>query len=428
MWAGRRLLPWVFATLGVAAAATAAVLHPHQARSALDQTWSPFVLVAGLLLIGLVADDEGLFEWTGHQLSRRLRTGGALFVGSVVTISVVTALLNLDTSVAFVTPVLVYTARSRGGGEEALLYGCLLLSNAGSMFLPGSNLTNLIVLGHLHLTGSEFLAHMWLPGLAAVVSTAGVVAVVERSSLGVPRTNSSSGPASSTRPAPLDPLPVGAGLIAVGISAVLVVSLPTPAPWVAATGVLAAGVWARGDLHRWSRVAAVLPARVLTGLFGLAVALGTVGRVWSGPSSLLSHLDQWGTAAVGATSSVFFNNLPAASLLSARPPGHPFSLLIGLDVGPNLFVTGSLAWTLWIRAARNAGAETVDIAGGTDRAPGGRPLDGAGGGGSERDGLLVTGHPADGASGLSIHRVTDELRGMPTSSPPWQTLWLDRPR
>ena len=48
--------------------------------------------------------------------------------------------LNLDTSVAFLTPVLVYTARSRGEGEAPLLYGCLLLSNAGSLFLPGSNL------------------------------------------------------------------------------------------------------------------------------------------------------------------------------------------------------------------------------------------------------------------------------------------------
>jgi len=49
------------------------------------------------------------------------------------------------------------------------------------------------------------------------------------------------------------------------------------------------------------------------------------------------------------------NNLPAASLLAARQPPHPFALLIGLNVGPNLFVTGSLAWILWLRAAKGAG-------------------------------------------------------------------------
>jgi arsenical pump membrane protein len=49
------------------------------------------------------------------------------------------------------------------------------------------------------------------------------------------------------------------------------------------------------------------------------------------------------------------NNLPAASLLSARSPAHPFALLVGLDVGPNALATGSLAWLLWWRAAGLAG-------------------------------------------------------------------------
>ena len=87
-------------------------------------------------------------------------------------VGVVTAVLNLDTSVAFLTPVLVYTARSRGAGEAPLLYGSLLLANAGSLFLPGSNLTNLIVFGHLHMSGASFLAHMWAPALAALFATA----------------------------------------------------------------------------------------------------------------------------------------------------------------------------------------------------------------------------------------------------------------
>ena len=89
---------------------------------------------------------------------------------------------------------------------------------------------------------------------------------------------------------------------------------------------------------------------------GVAVALGILGRVWSGPGTLLSHLDLWGTAALAGATSVLVNNLPAASLLAARTPHHPFALLIGLNLGPNLFVSGSLAWLLWLRSARAAGA------------------------------------------------------------------------
>ena len=171
------------AVLGASGLVAAVALRPSEAGSAATQDWSPFVLVTGLLLVGLVAADDGLFTATGYQLARVARSGRVLFIGVTVMVGLVTAVLNLDTSVAFLTPVLVATARSRGSGEAPLLYGCLLLSNAGSLFLPGSNLTNLIVLGHLHLSGANFLAHMWAPALAALVVTAVVVAVFERRAL-----------------------------------------------------------------------------------------------------------------------------------------------------------------------------------------------------------------------------------------------------
>ena len=105
------------------------------------------------------------------------------------------------------------------------------------------------------------------------------------------------------------------------------------------------------------RIGEVLGLPVLIGLFGLAVALGALGRAWSGPAALLSHLSGWALLrAFAAIATVAVNNLPAASLLAARPVAHPFPLLIGLNLGPNLCVTGSLAWLLWLRSARDAGA------------------------------------------------------------------------
>jgi arsenical pump membrane protein len=35
---------------------------------------------------------------------------------------------------------------------------------------------------------------------------------------------------------------------------------------------------------------------------------------------------------------------------------HPHALLLGLDLGPNLAVTGSLSAVLWLQAARSVGA------------------------------------------------------------------------
>jgi len=337
----------VLAVTGVGAALIAAVSNPGDARSAASQVWSPFVLVAGLLLIGLVADADGLFAAAGHALARIARNGVVLYAGSMLLVAVVTAVLNLDTSVAFLTPVLVYTARSRGEGHAPLLYGCLLLSNAASLVLPGSNLTNLIVLGHLHLSGGRFLAQLWPAALAASLVTAAVVAICERRSLRTTVTD-------LTKP---DRPQLGLGLFAVGAAATLVVVLRSPAIPIAALGVIAAGVRVARRAEPPRRFLEVLGLPVLIGLFGIAVALGTLGRAWSGPSTLLSHLNSAATAALAAGAAVLVNNLPAAALLAARVPPRPYALLIGLNLGPNLFMTGSLAWILWRRAARTAGAQ-----------------------------------------------------------------------
>lgn len=338
--------PWALAVAGTAGAIAAVLIRPEAARAAAVQDWSPFVLVAGLLLIGLVADDDGLFAAAGTRLARSTSSGVVLFAGASLLIGLVTAVLNLDTSAAFLTPVLVYTARSRRLGEPALLYGCLLLSNAGSLLLPGSNLTNLIVLGHLRLTGSQFLARMWAPALAALAVTAVVVALAERRSLRVD-------PAEPTDTEQIRP---GIGLAAVVTATVLVLVLRYPAIPVAAVGLVAVGTHLARHRTTPRSVTRVLSLPVLIGLFGVAVALGALGRAWSGPAELLAHAHSWGTAAVAGLAAIAVNNLPAASLLAARTPDHPFSLIVGLNLGPNLCVTGSLAWLLWLRAARAAGA------------------------------------------------------------------------
>jgi arsenical pump membrane protein len=340
-------LSWLLAAIGAVAATTAAVIKPGQAQSAASQVWSPFVLVSGLLLIGLVANADGLFLAAGQGLARLSRNGTVLFMLAMLLVAAVTAVLNLDTSVAFLTPVLVYTAHSRGEEHAPLIYGCLLLSNAASLTLPGSNLTNLIVLGHLHLSGGHFLAEMWPASVAAIVVTAAVVAGFERRALRVRAVQV----AKPARPV------LGLGLAAVVVATASVVVLRSPAIPVVVVGAVVAGlrVWRRAEQPR--QVWDVLGLPVLVGLFGISVALGTAGRTWSGPATLLSHLNTWSTAAVAAGAAAVFNNLPAAALLAARVPRHPFALLVGLNVGPNLFVTGSLAWILWLRAGRAAGAE-----------------------------------------------------------------------
>lgn len=152
------------------------------------------------------------------------------------------------------------------------------------------------------------------------------------------------------------PLTGRLGILAVVIVTGLVLALPSPALPVLGVGIVVAGLGLVRGRHPPSQVLDVLGVPYLIGLFGVAVALGTLGRVWSGPMTLLAHANAPGSAVVAAVASVLVNNLPAAALLAAHAPPHPFALLVGLNIGPNLFVTGSLAWILWWRTALAAGS------------------------------------------------------------------------
>ena len=292
--------------------------------------------------MGVAAERDGLFALAGARLSRLPIGPRPLLAVALGLVALVTAILNLDTSVFFLTPVLLHLARHRGLDETPFLYGTVFMSNAASLFLPGSNLTNLIVLHHERVSGATFLARTWPAALASVAATALVLLVVYRRALAAP-----SDPGRETVDVRL-----GIGTAAVVVSTVLVLVLSAPALPVLACGV-AATVAARTSR---ARILAVVDPRALGGLFALAVALGAVGQWWSGPASLLGSLGRWQTSLVGAAAAVVLNNLPASVLLTPSPPPHARALLLGLNLGPNLAVTGSLSAVLWLRVARSLGA------------------------------------------------------------------------
>jgi arsenical pump membrane protein len=311
------------------------------------------VLVSGLLLIGLVAHRDGLFEQTGRFLQGLPGPPVVLLMACLLMVAVVTAVLNLDTAVVFLTPVLVHAARGRGIEEEAFLYGAVYMANASSLYLPGSNLTNLLVLAHQSISGGTFAARMLAIALAATLATALGLFVLFRRRL-------RAAPSQHPRRASWDTL--GLGLPGALTAAVLTIVLANPAIPVLAVGlVLAVSEVVRGRLQPQEALRAIGPV-VLISLFLVCVAMGVLARSWNGPSQLLDGAGRWGTTGIGALAAITINNLPAAVLLSARSVAHPRALLLGLNVGPNIAATGSLSAFLWWRAARQVNAQPSLVA------------------------------------------------------------------
>ncbi|MGH2935911.1 MAG: SLC13 family permease [Gaiellaceae bacterium] len=299
--------------------------------SALDQAWPAFALVVGLLLVGAAAAHDGLFRAAGALAARAPGGAVVLLVLLLALEALVTAVLNLDTAVVFLTPVLLHAARRRGIAEEPFLYGAVFMANSASLLLPGSNLTNLIVLAHARGMGPAFAARLAPAWGAAVAVTIGFVVLAFRRQL-----FGRGGP-----PGERVPFRPHIGTAGVALAAVLVLTLARPALPVLALGIVVA-------LRTQLSLRAASPL-LLGGMLMVTVALGTLARSVGG---IAIHTGRWSTALLGAVAAIGLNNLPAAALLSAHAPAHPLALLLGLDLGPNLAITGSLSALLWLRVAR----------------------------------------------------------------------------
>lgn len=258
--------------LGTAAAVIVGSTHHSEARTAASRAWPPFVLVVGLLLVGQVAQRDGLFEGAARSVGR-IRGHGILFlVALLALVAVTTAVLNLDTAVAFLTPVGVLAARRRGLRAAPVAYGTLFMANAASLLLPGSNLTNLLVLARGKVPGAVFAVRMAPAWVAAVVTTMVVCAVWFRRDLAAaePVTGRVAGTG------------VGVvGPVAAGGAAAFVIGVRSPALAVLAVGVMAVLVQVGRDRMTLGETLAAVDLPVIVGLFGIAVALVPSPR--SGP-------------------------------------------------------------------------------------------------------------------------------------------------
>jgi arsenical pump membrane protein len=329
------------------------------ARAAFGQAWPPFVLVTGLLVLGQLAGADGLFDAAAARLDRAGGSPLGTLLACLGLVALITALLNLDTAVVFLTPVLIAVAGRSRLDPRPFLYGSVFMANASSLFLPGSNLTNLLVLSGHKGAGASFFLEMLPAAIAATLVTAAGIVLIHRRSLragAVPEREPGDGPVRAV------PAHLGAGLFGSVAAAVLMVALANPALPVLglALGLLAWRVL-RGRAEPGPSLAALgLP--LLAGLFCLVVALGIGARSGFLALGWLSSAGPAATAGVAGLTSIAVNNLPAAVLLSSTGHLSSQALLIGLNVGPNLAVTGSLAVLLWWRAARGAGVRPSVLA------------------------------------------------------------------
>jgi arsenical pump membrane protein len=370
-WAVIRPRGWPEAVAAVPAAAlvmATGAIPLHDALSEAQRLGPVIGFLAAVLVIAQLCDDEGLFRACGAWMASRSRgRPGRLLVQVFAVAAVTTAVLSLDATVVLLTPVVFLTAARLRIRSQPHMYACTHLANSASLLLPVSNLTNLLAFSASGLSFGRFAALMALPWLAAIGVEYVVLSLYFRGDLSAGVEGDAAREPDETAGEAAVPV-FTIAVVALTLAGFAVASAASVNPaWAALAG--AAVLAARGLAQRRTSLAGLVRAADVAFLL-FVLGLGIVVRavVDNGLSSALRPLLPSGSslpallavAALAAVLANLINNLPAVLVLLplAAPSGAGaiLAVLLGVNIGPNLTYTGSLATLLWRRILQQHGS------------------------------------------------------------------------
>lgn len=354
-----RVPAWIWTTIGTV---TVAALHADSVGAlvlAMASQWNVLLFILGLMGVAAVAEESGAFAWITAVLLER--AGGSrhrLFILLFLTGAGLTLMLSNDATALVLTPLVYRSIANRGGDAMPFLFACTFVADTASFGLPFSNPANVLILPHAQLL--PYLLHLGPPQLAAIALNLGLFLLIFRSQLRGRYEFATAQPPSAGA------LRTLAALAGVGFAYVVALGLHWPLGPIAAIGGLATLVFARVPARAALRHVSWGTFALLAGLFALLDAVARAGFV-SRALGALESLTRLGSLVVDATAagsaaiaSNLLNNLPiaiASSYIVAKAPSQhlAYPLIVGVDLGPNLTTTGSLATILWLTVLRDRG-------------------------------------------------------------------------
>jgi arsenical pump membrane protein len=367
-----RLPEAVWALAGAAALVLLGQLSIGDALAGMAKGLDVYLFLIGMMLIAELAQREGLFDYLAAFAVEHARGSPRRLFLLVYAVGIlVTVFLSNDATAIVLTPAVYAATRAAGARPLPYLFVCAFIANAASFVLPISNPANLVVFGARMPHLAEWLRQFALPSVASIVMTYAVLRLTQRRALSEEQIECSVPTPHLSHAGKLAAIGIaGIGVVLVTasaldvrlglptficgvVTAVAVLSLSRQSPWPVVSGI------------SWS----VIP--LVAGLFVMVEALvktGVIGQLSAMLHGAVAQSPSGAAWAVGISTAVaanVANNLPvglvAGSVAASDhlPASVVAAILIGVDLGPNFSVTGSLATILWLVALRRQKIEVT---------------------------------------------------------------------
>lgn len=365
--------PWrlpeaLWVTLAAAALLLFGLIPWPEAGKAVLKGTDVYLFLIGMMLLAELARHQGLFDWLAAiAVKHSAGSSSRLFALVYVVGTIVTIFLSNDATAVVLTPA-VYAATKQAHAEPLpYLFICAFIANAASFVLPISNPANLVVYGGGHMPSlAAWLTQFGLASVVAILLTFLVLRLTQRADLAQ----------AISRDIEVAPLSRGGRVTAGGIVlTALVLLIASTLDWQLGLPTFLAGLTTAAVILILNRLSpweiakdiswSVLP--LVAGLFVLVGAVEQTGLLQPLVAFLPAYaakapyaLGLAGGSVVAVLCNVV-NNLPLGLVAGAvansahLSPHVTGALLIGVDLGPNLSVTGSLATILWLVALRREG-------------------------------------------------------------------------
>lgn len=364
-----KLPEFVWALAGAVALVVFRLISPADALAGVMKGLDVYLFLIGMMALAEVARQEGLFDWLAGLAVRRAKGSASRLFALIYCVGiVVTALLSNDATAVVLTPAVYAAAKAAKAEPLPYLFICALIANAASFVLPISNPANLVVFASHMPPLASWLARFGLASALSIVVTFIVLRITQRRYLAEPIETNVEGKqlSLSGKVAGFGIVLTGAALIA---ASALDLQLGLPTFVAGLLTVLVVLAIRRGGVVETVKDISwgVLP--LVAGLFVLVQALEATGvlKMLGDDLKMLAQRSDieagWVAGSIVAVMTNLVNNLPAGLLAGAAvQTAHVHdkvagAILIGVDLGPNLSVTGSLATILWLTAIRREGED-----------------------------------------------------------------------
>jgi len=381
IWQPRGLGIGWSASAGALVALATGVVTPSDVPEVFGIIWNATLAFVAVIVISLVLDEAGFFEWSALHVARwGGGDGRKLFALIVLLGAAIAALFANDGAALILTPIVIAMLLALGFGTAstlAFVMACGFISDSASLPFVVSNLVNIVSADFFGIGFAEYARVMAPVNLVSIAASLAVLYFFYRRD--VPRTYDVAdlqAPGEAVK----DPLTFKAGwwVLALLLAGYFGADpLGVPVSVVAGVGALALlGISRRNGIIPTTKVVREAPWQIV--VFSLGMYLVVFGLHNAGLTGYLSSLldgfadrgvlvASVGTGFVVAALSAIMNNMPtvmigALSIDGAGATGMAreamvYANVIGSDLGPKMTPIGSLATLLWLHVLQRKGVK-----------------------------------------------------------------------